>query len=59
MTLDKAILHHKEKRKPYYDSRAVDYLCRNHGSCVYCTGNRLYKFKKQVQECESKLKELE
>ena len=46
MSLDKAILHHKEHRKPYRGAKAVDRTCRNHGSCEYCKGNRLHKFKK-------------
>ncbi len=33
MSLDKAIEHKKEKRKPYCHAKAVDKTCRNHGSC--------------------------
>lgn len=43
MSLDKAIAHGKEKRKPYYDSRRFDLTCRNHGTCPWCEGNRLFK----------------
>lgn len=32
MSLDKAILHGKEHRKPWYDARAWDPWCRNHGN---------------------------
>ena len=46
MSLDKAIKYGKEKRKQYYGSAAFDHTCRNHGSCGYCRGNRLYKYKK-------------
>lgn len=46
MSLDKAIKHGKEHRKPYYKTKAIDPSCRNHGSCEVCKGNRLYKFKK-------------
>lgn len=46
MSLDKAIKHGKEKRKPYYGSKAFDSSCRNHGSCGYCEGNRRYQEKK-------------
>lgn len=46
MSLDKAITHGKEHRKPYRGAKAVDRTCRNHGSCEYCKGNRLHKFKK-------------
>jgi hypothetical protein len=40
MSLDKAIQHKKEKRKPYRGSKAIDCTCRNHGSCSYCENNR-------------------
>ena len=40
MSLDKAIAHGKEHRKPYRGSKAFDCSCRNHGSCSYCTSNR-------------------
>jgi hypothetical protein len=46
MSLDKAIESGKEKRKKYHKSKAIDYTCRNHGSCPWCQGNRLHKFKK-------------
>ena len=42
--LDKAILHGKEKRKPYYGAKAIDRTCRNHGSCPAARANRLHKF---------------
>ena len=40
MSLEKAIAHGKEHRKPYRGSKAFDCSCRNHGSCSYCEGNR-------------------
>ena len=45
MSLDKAIEHKKEKRKPYYGSKAIDCTCRNHSSCDWCKANRLHKFR--------------
>ena len=42
MGLEKAIKHGKEHRKSYYGAKAVDQACRNHGSCPWCMGNRLY-----------------
>ena len=42
MSLDKAILHGKEHRKPYRGAKAADSACRNHGGCPWCTRNRLY-----------------
>lgn len=47
MSLNKAIEHGKEKRKPYRGAKAVDCTCRNHGSCGWCKDNRLHKFKKK------------
>ena len=37
----------KERRKKYYDSRAVDCTCRNHGTCKWCVENRTFFDKKQ------------
>lgn len=34
MSLDKAIEHHKEYRKPYYGSKAIDPSCRCHGGVI-------------------------
>jgi len=44
MSLDKAIAHGKEHRKPYIGNKAIDRTCRNHGSCDWCKQNRLHKF---------------
>ena len=56
MSLDKAIEHGKEKRKPYRGSKAIDHTCRNHGGCPWCEGNRTHKFcDKQIEDmlCEA------
>ena len=42
MSLDKAIEHKKEKRKPYRGAKAVDPTCRNHGSDYWSTENRTF-----------------
>ncbi len=62
MSLHKAIKSGKEHRveygtkgQPY--AKAVDSTCRNHGSCSWCAGNRLYKSKKMEQQVKSELKE--
>ena len=47
MSLDKAIRYKKEKRKPYYGAKAIDHTCRNHGSCPWCKGARLFSIKKR------------
>ena len=45
MSLDKAIEHGKEKRKPYRGSKSFDNTCRNHGGCDWCRKNRQHKFR--------------
>lgn len=45
MSLDKAIEHGKEKRRPYIGSKAIDVSCRNHGGCTWCEENRRHKFR--------------
>ena len=45
MSLDKAIEHGKEKRKPYRGSKKIDGTCRNHGSCKWCERNRTHKMR--------------
>lgn len=50
MSLDKAIKHGKEHRKPYEGSKAFFRSCRNHGICPFCMGNRLHKFRDKHPE---------
>ena len=45
MSMDKAILHGKEHRKPYRGNKIYSGQCRNHGSCLWCLENRLHKFR--------------
>jgi len=45
MSLDKAVKHGKEHRKPYSGAQAVSQSCRNHGGCPYCLENRKHKFR--------------
>lgn len=47
MSLDKAIEHGKEKRKPYRGSKAIDATCRNHGTCRWCEENRTHGNKRR------------
>lgn len=48
MSLDKAIEHGKEHRKPYRGSGRFDMTCRPHSGgkyrtqCPWCSGNRLF-----------------
>lgn len=55
MSLEKAIEHGKEHRKPYRGSKAIDPSCRNHGGCPWCEGNRLYRKKKELEKWRSRL----
>lgn len=56
MSLDKAIRHGKEKRRPYIKAKAVDVTCRNHGSCTWCERNRRYKMRdKHPEEKDERL----
>ena len=48
MSLDKAIKHKKERRKPYYG-----------GNCDWCRENRLHKSIIQQDVMDSKLNEYE
>lgn len=57
MSLDKAIKHGKEKRKPYRLPKSVDPMCRNHGGCDWCLGNRMYQTKKEKEKADSKMEE--
>ena len=59
MSLDKAIEHGKEKRKPYTGSKAIDCTCRNHGSCGWCMSNRLYQQLKMDEASRQALEESE
>ena len=57
MSLDKAIEHGKEKRKPYRGAKAIDCTCRNHGSCTWCRDNRLHKRLKNEEASRQALEE--
>lgn len=52
MSLNKAIAHGKEKRKPYTGSKAFSHRCRNHGGCDFCEWNRLYQTNKELERME-------
>lgn len=57
MSLDKAIKHNKEKRKPYLDSRRFDYSCRNHGSCAWCEHTRTFERKRKAFSAQNEIDE--
>jgi hypothetical protein len=56
MSLDKAIESGKEHRKRWRGSKRIDKTCRNHGSCDYCKGNRLYSAKKAMDSAKEQMK---
>lgn len=57
VSLDKAIRHLKERRKPYRGAKAVDKTCRNHGSDDWATSDRLIQPQKELAKAADKLKE--
>ena len=57
MTLDKAIEHGKEKRKPYRGAKAVDRSCRNHGDDDWSKSDRLYKNIKRLKSMNDKIED--
>ena len=59
MSLDKAILHGKEHRKPYLGGKAIDKTCRNHGGCSWCLENRLHSTNVKKEKADFSEKEFE
>ena len=57
MSLDKAIEHGKEKRKPYRGAKEIDATCRNHGSCKWCEWDRTHKNRRVDESGRQQLKE--
>lgn len=55
MKSKRIVLYGKEKRRPYHGAKAIDKTCRNHGSCPYCYGSRIYKFEKKALSAWQKL----
>lgn len=55
MSLDKAIEHGKEKRKPYRGAKAIDATCRNHGGCKWCEENRTHGNKRREPQKEEEV----
>lgn len=57
MSLDKAIEHRKEKRKPYRGWKAYAKSCRNHGSDPWFKENRLYSRVRRERAINDDIKE--
>jgi hypothetical protein len=58
MSLDKAIEHNKERRKPYRGAKACDKTCRNHGSDDWAKNNRLSRSNRLIEKSNQELKEM-
>ena len=54
MSMEQRIRKKEEHRKPYRGAKAVDKTCRNHGSCPWCKGNRLYNVAKKETALKQK-----
>lgn len=57
MSLNKAIQHGKEKRKPYRGCKSFDPACRNHGEDDWSKSNRTIQTQRRKQQSEAKIKE--
>jgi hypothetical protein len=57
MSLDKAIQHGKERRKPYSSAKSVDTSCRNRGWCSYCQSNRHHNHRRRQSAANDSLME--
>ncbi len=55
MSFDISYKNRKDHRQEYFGSKRFDRSCRNHGSCGYCTGNRLFANKKRAPIIEKVL----
>lgn len=61
MSLDKAIEHGKERRKPYAGSERVDVSCRPHGGgrpfpCEWCRRDRLWHAYREQAEADEQIR---
>ncbi len=59
MSLDKAISHGKEHRKPYTGAKSFARSCRNHGGCSWCLDDRICKYNRKKLAMDQRLKEYE
>jgi hypothetical protein len=49
MSLDKAVKHGKDHRRPFQGSARFDRSCRVGGSCEWCRRNRTVGFRRLLQ----------
>ena len=57
MSMDKAILYGKERRKPYRGAKAIDPWCRNHGRDGWSLENRQYKNIKRKMSADEQMED--
>ena len=57
MSLEKAIEHGQEHRRPYYDSRAFDGSCRCHGGDSWDYTDRMIRDLKQAFSAKEQFEE--
>ncbi len=57
MSLDKAIQHGKEHRKPYRGAKAIDPWCRNHGGDDWSKSDYTIQRQRAEQAADAKLNE--
>lgn len=57
MSLDKAVEHGKERRKPYRGAEAFDPSCRPHGGDPWSRGNRTHADRRARKAAERQLRE--
>ena len=59
MSLNKAIEHGKEKRKPYRGAKAMCSACCNHGSDDWDLNDRVHKYRKVETSAQEQLKDID
>lgn len=57
MSLNKAIAHGKEKRKPYRGIQQFEKSSRCHGGCDLALSNRIHKYNKKLKKMEDAYEE--
>lgn len=54
MSLNKAIEHGKEWRKPYREAPSFDRSCRHRGGCNWCEDNRQHSNLRRTERAREK-----
>jgi hypothetical protein len=59
VSLDKAIKHGKEYRRPHYGAKSFDRSCHSNGGCPVCEGNRMHRDRVREEDAEGQVREWE